>query len=113
MVDMPKKGLSVYRLLPSLTERQTLRLNSFDHRRIMHWQRTGDEADRPTCLRADWLSEPLWATSDFPSGHPSAPVLSRRVAESFGDDLLNAGRLLPVEVENSRDDDEYVLYLVE
>ncbi|WP_405870224.1 MULTISPECIES: hypothetical protein [unclassified Streptomyces] len=112
MADMPEKGLSVYRLLPSLSEYQGLHLDSSDMTRLMRWQRTGAEADRPSRLRAEWLGERHWSKSEFPSGRPGAPVLSRRLAESLGDQLLAAGSLVPVDIEGAKDD-VYFLYLVE
>ncbi|MER6269015.1 hypothetical protein [Streptomyces sp900105755] len=39
-------------------------------------------------------------------------MLSRRLAEGFGDELLSAGSLVPVEIRNGKGDD-YVLYLVD
>ncbi|MCH5676103.1 hypothetical protein [Streptomyces gilvus] len=112
MTDETKESLTVYRLLPSLSEYQGLHPNGFDILRTMRWQRVGDEADRPTRLRAEWLGERSWSKSEFPSGSPSAPVLSRRLVESLGDGLLAAGSLVPVDIDGAKDDD-YFLYLVE
>ncbi|MFF3460928.1 hypothetical protein [Streptomyces sp. NPDC002619] len=112
MADVREKGLSVYRLLPGLSEYQTLHLNNFDARELMRWQRVGGDAGRPTRLRAEWLGETRWAKSEFPTGYHGAPVLSRRLAERFGDELLTAGSFVPVEIDGAKDDD-YVLYVVE
>ncbi|MFF4401437.1 hypothetical protein [Streptomyces sp. NPDC001480] len=112
MTDQAEKVMSTFRLLPSLSECHHLSSNSFDSRRLMRWQGGGSEADRPTRWRAEWMGEGHWPKSEFPSGYPGAPVLSRRLAESFGDDLAAAGRLVPVDIEGAKDD-EYFLYLVE
>ncbi|WP_405870223.1 MULTISPECIES: hypothetical protein [unclassified Streptomyces] len=112
MADGPEKGLSVYRLMPSLSDYQTLSLNNFDVRGLMRWQRAGGEADRPMRLRAEWLGERRWSKSEFPTGYHGAPVLSRRLAERFGDELLAAGSFVPVDIDGAKDD-EYCLYLVE
>jgi len=111
MADAPEKALSVYRLLPSLSEYQTLHLNNFDAVQLMRWQRAGSESDRPIRLRAEWVGEKGWSKSEFPTGYPGAPVLSRRLAESFEDDLLTAGSLVAVEIDGGKHD-EYFLYLV-
>lgn len=112
MADEPGKSLSVYRLLPSLSEYQGLHLDSSDMIRLMRWQRSGAEGDRLTRLRAKWLGERRWSRSEFPSGRPGAPVLSRRLAEGLGEALEEAGSLVPVDIEGAKGD-EYVLYLVE
>ncbi|WP_189315725.1 hypothetical protein [Streptomyces brasiliensis] len=112
MAEMPDKGLSVYRLLPSLSEYQTLHLNNFDAVALMRWQSAGGKADRPTRLRAEWLGEKRWSKSEFPTGYHGAPILSRRLVERFGGELLTAGSLVPVDIDNAKDD-EYSLYLVE
>ncbi|MFD5542192.1 hypothetical protein ACFWIJ_31300 [Streptomyces sp. NPDC127079] len=111
MSDVPQRNLAVYRLLPSLSDYETLRLDGADQSRLMRWQRRGDEVDRPTALRAEWMDDSA-PKSEFPSGSPGAPVLSRRLAEEFGDELLSAGSLVPVEILNGKGDD-YVLYLVD
>ena len=112
MSDVAEKPLSVYRLLPGLSEYQTLHLNNFDAALVMRWQRNGGPADRPTRLRAEWLGEKGWSKSDFPTGYHGAPVLSRRLAEQFGDELHTAGSLVPVDIDGAKDD-EYFLYLVD
>lgn len=66
VADGPEKGLSVYRLMPSLSDYQTLSLNNFDVRGLMRWQRAGGEADRPMRLRAEWLGERRWSRASFP-----------------------------------------------
>ncbi|MEW1779001.1 hypothetical protein [Streptomyces sp. NPDC086777] len=112
MSGMSRRGSAVYRLLPSLSDYATLRLNGTDQSRLMRWQRLGSEEERPTGLRAEWLDDDGTPRSEFPSGSPGAPVLSRRLTEGFGDELLSAGNLVPVEIRNGKGDD-YVLYLVD
>lgn len=112
MADAPETSMSVFRLLPSLSEYRHLQLNSFDSRQLMRWQDGGSEADRLAQLRAGWTGEKRWAMSDFPSGYPGAPVLSRRLTEDFGEDLSTAGSLVPVEIDGARGD-EYFLYIVD
>ncbi|MFF9807075.1 hypothetical protein ACF1G5_18490 [Streptomyces coeruleorubidus] len=112
MTDEPEKSLSVYRLLPSMSEYQTLHLNNFDARQLMRWQRTGSDEDRPTRLRAEWLGERRWPKSEFPTGYPGAPVLSDRLVETFGHEFSAAGSLVPVEIAGAKND-EYFLYVVE
>ncbi|MEU1270194.1 hypothetical protein [Streptomyces sp. NPDC005799] len=112
MSDAAERPLSVYRLLPGLSEYRTLHLNNFDAVQVMRWQRAGDQADRPTRLRAEWLGEKGWPKSDFPTGYHGAPVLSRRLAEQFWDELHTAGSLVPVDIDGAKDD-EYFLYLVD
>jgi hypothetical protein len=113
MADKAEKVLSVYRLLPSLSEYQGLHLESADVIRLMRWQRGGAEADRLARLRATWLGERKWPESEFPSGRAGAPVLSRRLAESMGEGLAAAGSLVPVEIDAAAKDDEYFLFVVE
>lgn len=112
MADLPAEGLSVYRLLPSLSDYRVLSLNSSDSQRLMRWQRTGAEADLPARLRAEWMGERRWPKGDFPSGYPGAPILSRRVVDRFGDGLLASGGLVPIDIEGAKGD-EYHLLLVE
>jgi hypothetical protein len=112
MADVPSTALTVYRLLPSLNEYQGLHLEGQDVLRLMRWQRSGSEADRPTRMRAEWVGERRWAKSEFPSGRPGAPVLSRRLAESLGEELTAAGSLMSLDIAGAKRDD-YVLYLVE
>lgn len=89
--DVPQGNPAVYRLLPSLSDYETLRLDGADQSRLMRWQRSGDDADRPTGLRAEWMDDSA-PRSEFPSGSPGAPVLGRRLAEGCGEELLSAGR---------------------
>ncbi|WP_324786352.1 hypothetical protein [Streptomyces sp. H51] len=112
MADEPGKGASVYRLLPSLSDYRALQFDSFDSRRLMRRQCGGDEADRPTRLRAEWMGDRRRPKSDFPSGYPGGPVLSRRLAARFGEELSVAGSLVPVDIEGE-EDDEYVLFVVD
>ncbi|WP_330283135.1 hypothetical protein [Streptomyces sp. NBC_00588] len=111
--DQVVRGLSVYRLLPSLSEYQGLHLERSDVVRLMRWQRGGAEADRLARLRATWLGERKWSKSEFPSGRAAAPVLSRRLAESMGEGLAAAGSLVPVEIDAAAKGDEYFLFVVE
>lgn len=102
----------MYRLLPGLSDHQALSFNSSDVQRIMRWHRTGAETDRPARLRAAWMEEKGWPKGDFPSGYPSAPVVSLRIVEQFGDGLLASGSLVPVDIDGAKED-EYYLLLVE
>ncbi|MEU6680963.1 hypothetical protein [Streptomyces sp. NPDC046925] len=114
------KPLSVYRLLPSMREFQLL---CFDNSLVdvMRWQLGGSRGPHPTVFSAAWGGDTRWRKSDFPSGNPSSPALSRRLADRLGDDLRAGGRLLPVHIDaadtrpRGRDarGDEYFLYLVE
>ncbi|MER5790120.1 hypothetical protein [Streptomyces sp. NPDC001980] len=108
----PRRGLAVHRLLPSLVDYETLRLNGTDEVRLMRWQGQGGEEERPTGLRAEWLDDDGTPKSEFPSSSPAAPVLSRRLAERFGEELMTAGSLVPVAIDKAEGDD-YVLYLVD
>ena len=112
MAQRSEEALSVYRLMPSMSEYKGLNLNSDDVQRLMRWQRSGAETDRPTRLRAEWLGEQRWPKSEFPSGRAGAPVLSRRLVEGFGEGLAATGSLIPVDIVGSNGD-EYFLYLVE
>ncbi|MFI6852253.1 hypothetical protein [Streptomyces sp. NPDC050416] len=110
MTDLPGETLAVYRLLPSLGECQQLHLDSVGVRQLMRWQSA--DAEPPALLSAEWMGERRWARSEFPSGRPGAPVLSRRLADGLGDALLSAGRLVPVDIKGGKGQ-EYFLYLVE
>lgn len=110
MTDLPGETLAVYRLLPSLGEYQQLHLDSVGVRQLMRWQSA--DAEPPALLSAEWMGERRWARSEFPSGRPGAPVLSRRLADVLGDALLSAGRLVPVDIKGAKGE-EYFLYLVE
>ncbi|MFB6843734.1 hypothetical protein ACFCXS_02475 [Streptomyces sp. NPDC056373] len=112
MTDVPGGALSVYRLLPSLSEYQQLHLDSVGVRQLMRWQSAGDGKEPPVRLSAEWMGERRWAKSEFPSGRPGAPVLSRRLADGLGEALSSAGRLVPVEIKGAKYD-EYFVYLVE
>ncbi|MGX1561487.1 hypothetical protein [Streptomyces sp. NPDC055509] len=112
MTDLPGEALSVYRLLPSLSEYQQLHLDSVGVRQLMRWQSAGAGTEPPALLSAEWMGERRWAKSDFPSGRPGAPVLSRRLADGLGDALQSAGRLVPVDIKGAKGE-EYFLYLVE
>ncbi|MEV2253122.1 hypothetical protein AB0I94_21505 [Streptomyces sp. NPDC050147] len=115
------KPLSVYRLLPSMSEFQLL---YFDNSlvEVVRWQFNGSTGDHPTRFNAEWGGHEKWPKSDFPNGDPASPVLSRRIVDALQEvDFAAAGRLLPVHIEgpdnNSRPkrptEDEYLLYLVE
>jgi hypothetical protein len=108
---MTRNPLSVYRLMPGFGDVRTLlfgpSLSGF-----IRWQITGSTGEPPASLTAEWDGSPRLPESGFPSGYPGAPVLSRRVAEALEDDLLKAGRLLPVEVEGA-EEGAYLLYAVE
>ncbi|MEU1200773.1 hypothetical protein ABZ446_31770 [Streptomyces sp. NPDC005813] len=79
---------------------------------VMRWQLAGSLGPYPTEFTAEWGGHPRWKKSEFPTGDPSCPVLSRRVADLLRGDLEKAGRLLPVRIEKAAAD-EYLLYLVE
>lgn len=108
---MTQNPMSVYRLQPAFGDVRTL-LFGPSLSRLMRWQISGSAADLPGRLTAEWDGNPLLPESEFPSGYPGAPVLSRRVAEALGDELSKAGRLLPVEVEGA-EEGAYLLYAVE
>ncbi len=113
MTETPETSPAVYRLLPKLAEYQQLTPNNWDLRQLKRWQRLGNEADRPVQFRAEWAGERNWPKADFASGYPGAPVLSRRLVDQFGADVLQAsGSLLPVDIEGAKED-EYRLFLVE
>jgi hypothetical protein len=112
MAGKSDKPLSVYRLLPSLSDYQAVRLDPAALLRLKRWQRAGADGDRPAGFVGEWMGERRWPKGEFPSGYQGAPVLSRRAVDRFGeDDLLAAGSLLPVDTGDRAD--EYVLYLVE
>ncbi|MFI1211811.1 hypothetical protein ACH4UV_29895 [Streptomyces sp. NPDC020802] len=109
--------LSVHRLLPSTGEFRTLLLGS-SLRKVIRWQISGSDADRPTGLSGSWDGDPRLRKGEFPCGYPGAPVLSGRIAEALRGELSSAGELVPVSVEGAGTDgsdgsDEYFLYLVE
>ncbi|MFC4464987.1 hypothetical protein ACFPH6_10600 [Streptomyces xiangluensis] len=106
-----EEHLSVYRLLPSMREFQLLH---FDNSLVdlMRWQVGCSQGPSPTEFTAEWGGHPRWTKSEFPTGNPSSPVLSRRLADLLRGDLERAGRLLPVRIENA-DEDNYLLCVVE
>ncbi|MFJ9901923.1 hypothetical protein ACIRVK_03270 [Streptomyces sp. NPDC101152] len=112
MVDESDESLSVYRLLPSLSDYRPLRLDDAGLSRIKRWQRSGAESDRPVRLSAEWGGDRHWPKSEFPSGYRGAPILGRRVIDQLGDRLPAAGSLVPVDIADGKDD-EYFLLLVE
>ncbi|MFJ8646419.1 hypothetical protein ACIRNI_09870 [Streptomyces sp. NPDC093546] len=101
----------VYRLLPALGEFRTLLFDS-SVRKIMRWQRTGNSGDCPRDMRAEWNGDPALRVADFPSGYPSAPVLSRRITDALHGDLTAAGRFVPVRTDDPKAG-EFLLYAVE
>ncbi|MEU9150693.1 hypothetical protein AB0D59_09135 [Streptomyces sp. NPDC048417] len=105
-----EEHLSVYRLLPSMSDFQLLHLDD-QVVELMRWQRAGSAGPYPARFTAEWAGDPRWPKSEFPTGDASSPVLSRRIADLLWDDLEKAGRLLPVRIKNA--DDGYLLYLVE
>ncbi|MEV5438668.1 hypothetical protein AB0K80_22015 [Streptomyces sp. NPDC052682] len=105
------KPLSVYRLLPSLGDFRTLLMGP-SLRKIIRWQISGSPADLPTALTAEWDGNPQLRATEFPSGYPEAPVLSRRIADAMREELLAAGRLIPVHIEGA-DAGAYLCYAVE
>jgi hypothetical protein len=109
MADQSDKPLSVYRLLPALTDHQLLHVDSLLP--LFRWQ-TGKSADRPARLGAEWMGDRWWPKGDFASGYPGAPVLSARLVDAFGDELSAAGSLVPVDIAGAKDD-TYYLYAVE
>ncbi|MER6269014.1 hypothetical protein [Streptomyces sp900105755] len=72
MSDVPQRNLAVYRLLPSLSDYETLRLDGSDQSRLMRWQRSGDDSDRPTGLRAEWMDDSA-PRSESPAAVPERP----------------------------------------
>ena len=113
MSDMPYQPLSVCRLLPRIADDSRGLAFDYTIRRLMRWQTTGSSSDYPTGIQADWLDEAGERKADFPSGYPGAPVLSRRLAELLGEEiLLRAGALLPLWIDGV-EQDEHRLYVVE
>lgn len=123
MSDATKAPLRAYRLLPSLRDSRALFLDTVPRRRLGRWQTDGSPADqRPTGFTALWDDgdvEPgvRLRPTEFPSGYPGAPVLSRRIADLLHDELCRAGSLQPLAVADGPDSvpdaESYVLYLVE
>lgn len=112
-----EKPLSVYRLMPRMTEVRNLQ---YDRSLValIRWQINGSvPADAPPSISGEWIGDPRERASEFPSGTPGAPALSKRVADQWRDELLRAGRLLPVGIVSAdpkaSDPGEYELYLVE
>ncbi|MDF9817091.1 hypothetical protein [Streptomyces sp. SPB162] len=123
MSDATKAPLRAYRLLPSMGDFRALFFDTVPRRRLAGWQTDGSPADRrPTGFSAVWDDgdvEPgvrLRAT-EFPSGTPGAPVLSRRIADLLRAELCRAGSFEPLVVADgptsTPDAESYVLYLVE
>ncbi|MGW5658327.1 hypothetical protein [Streptomyces humi] len=73
MSGMSRRGPALYRLLPSPSDYETLRLNGTDQSPLMRRQRLGGEEERPTGLLAEWLDDDGTPRSEFPSGNPGAP----------------------------------------
>ncbi|WP_406725742.1 hypothetical protein WJ438_15250 [Streptomyces sp. GD-15H] len=92
----------MYWLLPSLSDYRVLHLNNFDWQRLMRWQRTSAEANWLTRLRAEWRGERGWPKGGFPSGYSGASVLSRRIIDQFGEELLASGSLVSVDHETEK-----------
>ncbi|CCB77015.1 MULTISPECIES: hypothetical protein [Streptomycetaceae] len=115
MSDIPSAAFAVYRLLPSLSpsrgDYRTLLLSG-SLRKIIRWQRSGSPEDRPTDVSAEWDGDPRCRPTEFPSPDPGAPVVSRRIADLLGEELLAAGSLLPLRIDG-RETDDWLLYLVE
>ncbi|MET9409459.1 hypothetical protein ABZX90_27390 [Streptomyces sp. NPDC002935] len=108
---MNSKPLAVYRLMPSMRDLRTLRLDDslIDLKR---WQFQGDRVPRPTGFAAEWTGDPKARRAEFASDYPGAPILGGRLADRLRDDLEKSGSLLPVRVEGSSAD-EYLLHLVD
>ncbi|MGC0330111.1 hypothetical protein RKD23_003101 [Streptomyces sp. SAI-170] len=106
---MIRNPLSVYRLQPWFGDVRTL-LFGPSLTQVIRWL-IGSAAEPPGSVTAEWDGNPKLPESEFPSGYTGAPVLSRRVAESLGEDLGKAGRMLPVEVEGA-EEGAYLLYAV-
>ncbi|MER5469571.1 hypothetical protein [Streptomyces sp. NPDC002685] len=108
---MNSKPLAVYRLMPSMRDLRTLRLDDslIDLKR---WQFQGDRVPRPTGFAAEWTGDPKARRAEFASDYPGAPILGGRLADRLRDDLEKSGSLLPVRVEGSPAD-EYLLHLVD
>ncbi|MFI6490621.1 hypothetical protein [Streptomyces sp. NPDC050564] len=109
--EEPEESLSVYRLLPSMREFQTLHFDN-SHVDLMRWQLGVSTGEYRKEFTAEWGGHLRRTKSEFPTGDPSSPVVSRRIADLLRSDLERAGRLLPVHIENA-EADEYLLYLVE
>ncbi|MBD0844831.1 hypothetical protein, partial [Streptomyces sp. TRM68416] len=109
---MTVNPLSVYRLLPGLGDFRTLLFGS-SLTELIRWQINGSAGEPPDAVTAEWDGDPRLRESEFPSGYPGAPVLSRRLAEALGEELLEAGRLIPVEIAGAGGQGEYFLYVVE
>ncbi|MEU4082922.1 hypothetical protein [Streptomyces aureus] len=122
MTDSTSNALAVYRLLPCMGEFRTLLLGS-SLRKLIRWHITGSEADMPTSFTGSWDGDPGWRRSEFPSGYPGAPVLSRRVAGLLEAELSDSGPFVPVVTEpagpalpgdgGGDGSDDYVLQVVE
>ncbi|MFC8200403.1 hypothetical protein ACFUTV_34175 [Streptomyces sp. NPDC057298] len=103
--------LAVYRLMPGAGEFRTLLLGN-SLRKVIRWQISGSDADRPTALSGSWDGDPRLRKGEFPCGYPGAPAFSGRIAEALRGELSSAGALVPVSIEGA-ESDEYFLYLVE
>ncbi|RKN44086.1 hypothetical protein D7294_09650 [Streptomyces hoynatensis] len=81
-------------MLASLGDFRTLRLDD-SLVRLKRWEFTG-AGEIPEVFGAEWVGEEHWPASEFASSYPDAPVLSARVAGLLREELLSAGRLVPV-----------------
>lgn len=112
MADTTPRPAAVYRLLPADGDFRTLLLDMAPHLKLARWERSGSPADRPASIGAQWIGDPAWRATEFPSGDTGAPILSRRIADLMGGELSAAGSFLPVTIDGA-DTGEYVMYLVE
>lgn len=108
MTDESPAPLAVYRVLPPF--RDGLRLVLVAGEQLARWQYTGDPADFPESVTADWQGPPEWQEVDYPSISAGAPVLSRRVADRVREDFSNGGTFLPVDVPD-KPEQSYELYV--
>lgn len=103
---------SVFRLLPGMNRQSRTVLPDDEAMiRLIQWER-GVADTPPEAVGGRWNGSPGQPACEFPTGSPEGPILSRRIAEALGDDLLKAGRCIPVPMEGD-DPGDYVFYVVE
>ncbi|WP_052850109.1 hypothetical protein [Streptomyces avicenniae] len=115
MSETTREPLSVHRLLPGLLgDRATFGLDDRSLDRVIGWHLAGADAARPTAVSGSWYEGATEPKSEFPSGFPCAPMLSRRLVGLLGEGLAASGDLLPVDTGDPEDvgDGAYSLLLV-
>ncbi|MFI0229755.1 hypothetical protein [Streptomyces sp. NPDC017086] len=105
MIEPSESPLEVFRLVPPFGDHFKGLL--IDGRPVIGWELDSEANDLPPGVSSEWHGNPKGMAAEYPSGHPAAPVLSRRLTEETRSRFQDFGYYIPVIAPGTQPGDYY------